>query len=577
MRFSRLGFSGAFYLTTLMELFERLAWYGFFTVSSLYMTASPERGGLGFSNTQRGVLQGIIPFFVYLLPVFMGAIADRVGYRPMFLGAFIVLAPAYWLLGEARGFWAFFAAYMLVALGAATFKPLVVGTVARVTTQANRGVGFGIFYLMVNVGGFLGPILAGAARGVSWDWVFMLCATAIGVNLLLAWIFFRDPPATPQAGGASLWAALEDAQRVLGNGRFALLVAVLIVILMLAGGAWLSWRDALLLSGLWVVLHLVWDLLATGDRSAPWLRQKLRIGNVPFLAYLLVLSVFWAAYFQIYLTLPLYIRDFVDTSDLARAAAAISSSLVEFLAHVDVAAAAAALSNLAQQYTMTPAGTLESAARELAELQILLPEHVLAEGLRQIANGASATEVASNWAREYRQVNPEYIISLDFLSIVLFQYWVSRAAAHARVFKVLVGGTLLISLSYGLGGFAHLLPMAGFAAAGMVVLFAFGEMLASPKSQEYVAAVAPPSSAALFMGYYFVSSALGLLLAGVLSGSGYERLAIEHRTPELMWAVFAGVAMLAALALYLFNIYMAPRFALGIHAPASAASAGECM
>lgn len=139
-------FSRTFYLANLMEIFERLAWYGFFTVSSLYMTGAVERGGLGFSNAQRGVLQGIIPFFVYVLPVLTGAVADRVGYRRMFICSYVLLIPGYYLLGEAKQFWPFFLAYMLVAVGAAVFKPLPVGTVARSTSDRNRSIGFGIFY-----------------------------------------------------------------------------------------------------------------------------------------------------------------------------------------------------------------------------------------------------------------------------------------------------------------------------------------------------------------------------------------------------------------------------------------------
>ena len=214
---ARSGFSRAFYVANVMEIFERLAWYGFFTVSSLYMTTAPVRGGLGFSNAQRGVLQGIIPFFVYLLPVITGALADRVGYRRMFIWAYLILAPAYFLLGEVRGFWPFFLVYLLVALGAAIFKPLAVGTVSRTTHDGNRGIGFGIFYLMVNVGGFLGPVLAGALRAISWQWVFVLSSSAIAINMVLVLLFFRDQSLGRDGGSGRLRAALADAQQVLGN------------------------------------------------------------------------------------------------------------------------------------------------------------------------------------------------------------------------------------------------------------------------------------------------------------------------------------------------------------------------
>lgn len=565
------GFSGEFYLANIMEIFERVAWYGFFTVSSLYITTSTHRGGLGFTNAQRGVLQGVIPFLVYLLPVFSGAVADRIGYRRMFIVAFLILIPAYLLLGEMRGFWPFFVAYVLVGLGAGIFKPLAVGTVARTTTAVNRGVGFGIFYLMVNVGGFLGPVLAGVLRAIGWKWVFVMCSATMVVNLVLTLAFFRDAPRIVAQESGGIRSAMRDAQHVLGNGRFALAVAVLVVGLMVAGGSWISWRSLLVLALAWAVLQWLWNLGAVNDEFAPWYRQRLQVGNAPFLIYLLVISLFWAAYYQIYLTLPLYIRDFVDTSDLVQLATHVSPSLADFLAHVDIQALTQVLQEIASKYATTPSAEgMREIRLALAQVQVMPPPDALLEGLRSMVDGGSASVLALSWAQSYRQVNPEYIVALDFLTIVILQYMVSSVVARVRVFVVLVAGTLLIAASYLLGGIAHALPFAGAAAAGMVVLFALGEMLAAPKSQEYVAAIAPEKGAALFMGYYFVSSALGLLLAGVLSGWGYESLAVERGQPGLMWVLFAGVAVVAAIALLGFNASVAARFsASGARAVAS--------
>ena len=81
-----------------MEIFERMAWYGFFAVSSLYITGAVEDGGLGFSDEDRGVLQGVTTFFLYLFPVVTGALADRYGYKRMLFAAYCVLVPAYYLL-----------------------------------------------------------------------------------------------------------------------------------------------------------------------------------------------------------------------------------------------------------------------------------------------------------------------------------------------------------------------------------------------------------------------------------------------------------------------------------------------
>ena len=110
-------FPGSFWVANGMEIFERMGWYGFFAVSSLYLTGSPEEGMLGLSSQDRGVIQGLATFFLYLFPAVFGALADRYGYKAMFLASCAVMAPAYLLLGLPKTFWGFFAVYVLVAVG----------------------------------------------------------------------------------------------------------------------------------------------------------------------------------------------------------------------------------------------------------------------------------------------------------------------------------------------------------------------------------------------------------------------------------------------------------------------------
>ncbi|MFC6635637.1 MFS transporter [Microbulbifer taiwanensis] len=423
------GFSRSFYMANAMEIFERLAWYGFFTLSSLYMSTPLAEGGLGFSDGQRGFLQGAIPFLLYLLPVFTGALGDRYGYRRMFLLAFAIMTPSYYLLGQVHAFWAFFAVLLAVALGAAIFKPLVVATVSRTTGDHNRGLGFGIFYTMVNVGGFVGPLVAGLVRAVSWDRVFAMASLWIAINFALL-LFYREP-------------------------------------------------------------------VQSGETKKP--RSVLReIGTVlrnrPFVVYLLLMSGFWACYNQIFITLPLYIRDFVDTAPMLAWIQGWSPSLAEAVA----------------------------------------------------TGGAS-------------QVGPEFIIAFNFASILLLQIAISKRCQRLPVMPLLMGGTLLLAAAFLWLGFGPLLGGAGLVAA--VLIFSLGEMFASPKSQEYVAAVMPRDRAAMFMGYYFLSMALGFLLAGFLSGWGYGTLAKEWGRPDLMWGCFALIAVASAGGLYWFDRSMARQLA----------------
>ena len=613
------AFTRTFYVANTLEIFERIAWYGFFTVSSLYMSTSTSAGGLGFSDTERGIVQGIIPFFVYVLPVITGAMGDRVGYRKMFLIAFVLLTPSYLLLGQVHEFWPFFFVYMLVALGAAIFKPLVVGTVARSANDDNRGRAFGIFYMMVNIGGFLGPVIAGYVRAISWDHVFWLSSIAIGINLLIALFLLEDDSperaqtaaaqepsqeaseadlnnsrqatsheqtyemrsdaGTDDAGddvgdtdnasqsGAS--GALADAIDVLGNGRFALMLISIILGLMIAGGGWIAWRDYGVFLLFWLGAQIIWDRLAVRPVSprhnpssepqstllkAPWYRQKLRVGNAPFLVYLLVLSLFWAVYNQIFLTFPLYIQDFVNTSDAVAIAQSLSNGFAQFIAPVDKARLTEALGTLSASQPEPV-----EAFRVLVQYQVRIPEAELVAGLAALSEGSiSVDSLASAWASKFRQISPEYIIAFDFLSIVLFQYFISRWGENRAPFGMLIMGTGMIGAAFVIGGVSHVVAYGGVLTIASVIVFAFGEMLASPKSQEYVASTSSPEQAALFQGYYFVSIAIGYLLAGIMSGWAYGEMAIKANQPFLMWALFAGLAVLAMMAMALFNRYLAP-------------------
>lgn len=427
------NFPTTFYVANVMEIFERLAWYGFFALSSLYMTNDVSRNGLGFSDTQRGTIQGVIPFLLYLLPVFTGALGDRYGYKRMFFVAFAIMTPGYYLLGQVRDFWSFFAILLLVAVGAAIFKPLVVATVSRTTNNDNRALGFGIFYTMINVGGFLGPLVAGIVKGISWDWVFSIAACWIAVNFLLL-LFYREP--RPTSSG-SLRASNVRTQSQSGTS----------------------------------ILNDITQVLK----------------NRHFVVYLLIMSGFWACYNQLFLTLPLYIRDYVDTAPL------------------------------------------------LAWIESLSPGIA-----RTISDGNPG------------QISPEFITAFNFASILVLQISISQLGRRFASLHILISGTCVMAASFLWMGFGPAFGGAGIVLA--VVTFSVGEMLTSPKSQEYVAESMPSTQAALFMGYYFLSMAVGFLIAGLLSGWGYGYLAKTLGKPHWMWGGFAALSIFCALAMRWYHL-----------------------
>jgi len=92
-----------------------------------------------------------------------------------------------------------------------------------------------------------------------------------------------------------------------------------------------------------------------------------------------------------------------------------------------------------------------------------------------------------------------------------------------------------------------------------IFIFAVGEMMASPTSQEYVGRIAPRDKVALYMGYYFVSMALGFLIAGIMSGQLYGKIARDMQRPDLMWLAFGGLMFATALAFFLYNRFAIPK------------------
>ncbi|NOX85262.1 MAG: MFS transporter [Chlorobi bacterium] len=187
-------FPRTFWVANSMELFERWAWYGMFTVLALYLTQSTDTGALGFSQSQKGNIMGTVTAILYFLPLFTGALADRFGYKRMLVIAFVILASSYYLMGQFRSYFAVYVTFLLVALGAAIFKPIVSATVARTTDETTSSIGFGIFYMIVNIGGFVGPVFSSKLRhAYGWNIVFIMAASAILVNILLVLLFYKEP------------------------------------------------------------------------------------------------------------------------------------------------------------------------------------------------------------------------------------------------------------------------------------------------------------------------------------------------------------------------------------------------
>lgn len=188
------SFNGNFWLASFMELMERWAWYGIFGLLGLYLVASTDEGGLGFNHIQKGAIMGNVTAILYLLPLFFGVIADRIGYKLSLVIAYTIMIVGYYLMGEVNTYFGMYMIFMLVAIGAAFFKPVASAIIARNTDETTGTMGFGIFYMMVNIGGFVGPAASSYLRTqFGWKIIFIQAAVVIGINLLFVLLFYKEP------------------------------------------------------------------------------------------------------------------------------------------------------------------------------------------------------------------------------------------------------------------------------------------------------------------------------------------------------------------------------------------------
>ena len=179
-----------FWAANSLELFERWAYYGIFNLLAIYLTGSQETGALGFSQVQKGLIMGIVNAILYFLPIVTGSIADKYGYKKILFISFIILSTGYFLMGMVTSFAAIFLTFFYVAIGAALFKPIISATISKTTDKNTSSIGFGIFYMVVNIGAMIGPYLASELRELKWQYIFMMSSGIILVNIIILLIFY---------------------------------------------------------------------------------------------------------------------------------------------------------------------------------------------------------------------------------------------------------------------------------------------------------------------------------------------------------------------------------------------------
>jgi len=261
-------YNTTFWAANVIELFERWAWYGFYMAFALYLVNSKDTGALGLTQAQKGIIMGTGSMLLYFLPVITGAIADKVGYKRILFLSFTVYITGFYMIGSFETFgWMFFA-FIWTCIGGALFKPIISAMIARNTTAETSSIGFGIFYMMINIGGFIGPFIAGVLMQKSWDFVFYMSIITMGVNYFITAFFFREPVVKEK--GSSLLKSIGNAFVNIGftlqNWKYVLFLIIMILFWTAFNQLYYSfpvfvdqWVDT---SVLYNAIHSIWPWLA---------------------------------------------------------------------------------------------------------------------------------------------------------------------------------------------------------------------------------------------------------------------------------------------------------------------------
>ena len=190
------------------ELWERFSYYGMRAILVLFMVAPVVQGGLGFSVEHASEIYGTYTMCVYLTAIPGGFIADRIiGARKAILFGGIIIALGHFTM-VLPALSAFYGGMLLIVLGTGLLKPNISTMVGRLyhLNDPRRDAGFSIFYMGINMGATLSPIVCGylaqsdhfksilSKAGLSPEssWHFGFAAAGVGmciglIHLALQW------------------------------------------------------------------------------------------------------------------------------------------------------------------------------------------------------------------------------------------------------------------------------------------------------------------------------------------------------------------------------------------------------
>lgn len=508
------------------ELWERFSYYGMRALLVLFMTAEAmgSNPGLGFSVGKATAIYGLYTFFVYVLSLPGGWVADKMwGQRKaVFVGGCIIAAGHFSMSVPTIEF--FYLGLALIVIGTGLLKPNVSSMVGDLYPEggARRDAGFSIFYMGINFGAILGPLLCGLlGEGYNWHYGFSLA----GIGMVLGLISYK-------IGGKYLGSAgdlkVDDSEEVLNrrSRRFYTAISIIAALIVLfgflvSGGiitvTLASMAEYLGYAAVAITVGFFGYIIFFGGHDT---EERKKLGVIFWL--FILAALFWSGFEQAGSSLNLFAADLTDrAAGPSPFLGGWGALLVTLIIAIPV---------FYTVYRVIKRDDIWQVAKVIigvASVGVMIFLYWLFQ------------RIGLGWeipASTLQLINPTFIVI--FAPIFGFM-WTWLAARDANPSIPVKFGLGLLGLSAGFfvlsWGAANASTTNLASPAWLVVtyfLHTAGELCLSPVGLSSMTKLAPPSRVSQMMGIWFVAAALGNLFAGIVAGQ-LETLAAD----SLFWYV----------------------------------------
>jgi len=526
----------------LTEMWERFGYYLMLGIFVLYMIDA-DKGGLSFPDVTAYDIFGTFIAFTYLTPFLGGFLADRkLGYiKSIYLGG-ALMGIGY--LGLAiPGLAFFYTSIALVIIGNGFFKPSISTLLGNLYSEEpykeKKDAGYNIFYMGINIGAFVCNIIAAFMRNkFNWGAAF---ATA-GIGMFLGLVIFTI--------GLKHYRHV-NIRKPAEKGDMGILKVVTVVFLPAIAAGVLGWlipgnllgsdsTDAFIFACIPVIGFFISLYIKAGKED------KRPIGAL--LAIFAVSVMFWAVFKQNGTALTNWAKFYTDR----HVSGSFEKPVSDLYLAEKVSSKVQTVTDYDEQFRVKKDDSGKPMKTEGRDVYFknMQPADIPADG----------SDIYLVNTELFQSVNPGWVVALTPLVVAFFAFLRKRKKEPGTPSKIVIGlfisalSTLVMVAAVYIGnnGAVKVSPLWLIACYGVITV---GELFLSPMGLSLVSKLSPPRLTALMMGGFFLSTAIGNKLSGVMASMWYG---YEHKATFFLvnCAFLLGSALLALAILKWLNTIM---------------------